>query len=111
MAMIDFEDDEDLEDEDLAPPAYDRAGLHIMKEQCSTCIFRPGNLMHLNEGRLKDMTDQTDAGDTNVVCHQTLDREVGAFCKGSVDRAAGQMVRIAERLGAIVEDEGKGTDS
>ena len=105
-----WEEDED-DNEPTAPPVYDVLGLHIMREQCSTCIFRAGNLMHLNEGRLKDMTDQTDAGDTNVVCHQTLDREVGAFCKGSVDRAAGQMVRIAERLGAIVEDEGKGTDS
>jgi hypothetical protein len=69
-----------------------------MAEQCSTCIFRPGNLMNLDEGRLKDLTDSTDRGDTNVVCHQTLDQRVGAFCKGSVDRRAGQAVQLAERL-------------
>ena len=76
-------------------------GVQVMAEQCSTCIFRPGNLMNLNEGRLKEMTDSTDRGDTNVVCHQTLSDRWGAFCKGSVDRRAGQSVQIAERLGFI----------
>jgi hypothetical protein len=74
-----------------------------MAERCSTCIFRPGNLMRLNPGRLADLTGQTDAADTNVVCHQTLDEPIGAFCRGSVERRAGQAVRIAERLGVIKE--------
>ena len=91
-------------DEPGPPPTYDRRGLHVMAEQCSTCIFRPGNLMHLNEGRLADMTASTDAGDTNVICHQTLDRKVGALCRGSVDRRPGQAAQIAERLGVIVLD-------
>lgn len=56
--------------------------------------------MDLRDGRLADLTASTDAGDTNVVCHQTLDGE-GAFCRGSVDRRPGQLVRLAERLGLI----------
>ncbi len=51
-----------------------------------------------------EYTISEDAGDTNVVCHKTLSRKVAAFCKGSVDRRAGQMVRIAERLGVLLED-------
>lgn len=101
--MIEHED----EDEDEFTPVFDKAGLHVLSEPCSTCIFRPGNLMRLNPGRLKDMTDSTDAADTNVVCHQTLGQPVGALCHGSVERRAGQMVRIGERLNAIVYVEPK----
>lgn len=97
--------DDEYEDEEERPVAcYDGAGLHVMRERCSTCIFRPGNLMRLNEGRLADMTASTDRDDTNVICHKTLDRSVGALCRGSVDRRAGQMVRVAERIGALRED-------
>ena len=49
------------EDEESFTPVYDKAGLHVMAEPCSTCIFKPGNLMRLSKGRVKDMTDSTDA--------------------------------------------------
>lgn len=91
------------DDEDEQTPVYDKAGLHVMAEPCSTCIFKPGNLMRLDKGRVKDMTDSTDREDTNVVCHQTLGQPVGALCHGSVERRPGQMVRIGERLNAIVK--------
>jgi hypothetical protein len=117
--MIEFEpsdedDDEyaDIEDDDdeYPPTVLDaKSMLHVMREQCSTCIFRPGNKMQLREGRMRDLTAQTDASDSNVICHQTLDQDVGALCAGSVDRRAGQMVRIAERFNGIeyVEPEAK----
>lgn len=97
--MIEIESE--IDDDPPPPPTFDLAGFYVMAEQCSTCIFRPGNLMSLGAGRVKDMTEQTDAGDTNVICHKTLDREVGVLCKGSVDRRAGQGVRIAERMGFL----------
>lgn len=93
------------DEEDRPPPTYDRAGFYVMRDNCSTCIFRPGNLMNLNEGRLKELTDSTDRDDTNVICHQTLDDEVGAVCKGSADRRPGQALQIAQRLGLVVERE------
>lgn len=86
-----------------SPECWDEHGVRVMAAPCSTCIFRPGNLMHLRPGRMADMTAQTDARDTNVVCHQTLDQPVGAFCHGSVARRPGQVVQIAQRLGYIVE--------
>ena len=104
--MVQWPEDEDVQSEEegsYPPPFFDKAGVWIMAEQCSTCIFRPGNLMQLNEGRMKDLTQSCDRADTNVICHQTLSDDVGALCKGSVDRRPGQMVRIAERLGAIKE--------
>ena len=92
------------EPEDEPVPTMDDAGLHVMAARCSTCIFRAGNLMSLRPGRMADLTALTDANDGNVICHQTLKRDVGALCRGSVDRRPGQMARIAGRLGLIVED-------
>lgn len=98
--MMDWDEEEE---DPRPPPTWDAKGFYVMAEQCSTCIFRPGNLMHLSEGRLKDMTDTTDREDNNVICHQTLDDKVGAVCKGSADRRAGQALRIAERLSYVIE--------
>ena len=98
--VIELED----EPEDGPPPSHDSAGLHIMASQCSTCIFRAGNLMQLRPGRMADLTAATDRADTNVICHQTLERPVGALCRGSVDRRMGQMARIAYALNAVVDD-------
>jgi hypothetical protein len=105
--MIDPGHDEEWEDEDedgdWNPSVVGPKGVRVMAEQCSTCIFRPGNLMNLNPGRVKDMTDSTDAADGNVTCHQTLGTDAGALCRGSVDRRPGQLARIAQRLGQIEE--------
>lgn len=82
---------------------------YVMREMCSTCIFRPGNPMHLRRGRLTDLIMQCDAADTNVICHKSAnvggDIEVDAWCRGSVDRRPGQMVRILERLRLLQEVE------
>ncbi len=61
----------------------------LLSRQCSTCIFRPGNPMHLDEGRLKDMVRV--AARTYVICHDTLPYAdhpgVGpAICRGFYDR-------------------------
>lgn len=93
------------DDAPYPPPVHDDAGVHVLREKCSTCIFRPGNLMELRPGRLADLVAETRRHDTNVVCHQTLDAERAAFCRGSVDESPGQMMRIAERLGAVVLDD------
>jgi hypothetical protein len=90
----------DWEPEELVVFTQDHR-LRIKRERCSTCIFRPGNLMELREGRLQDMTDATDATDSNVICHQTIATEAGALCAGSVERRAGQQVRIFGRLNSI----------
>jgi hypothetical protein len=85
-----------------SPPVADAQGVRVMREKCSTCIFRVGNLMHLNAGRVREMTRSTDRGDTNVTCHKTLGTQLGALCAGSVERRPGQLVRIGERLGGLV---------
>ena len=61
----------------------------LLSRQCATCIFRPANLIHLDEGRLKDMVRA--AAESYVICHDTLPYAdhpgVGpAICRGFYDR-------------------------
>lgn len=88
------------DEEESGPDVLGPRGIRVLRERCSTCVFRPGNLMDLNPGRLADLTASTDDADTNVVCHKTLGGD-GAFCRGSVDRRPGRAMQIAERLGFI----------
>ena len=87
------------DDTDEGPPSVvGPNGVRLLATQCSTCIFRPANLMHLEPGRVKGMLDEVRATDTYVVCHQSLGRKLGDICKGSNDAHCGQLVRMAERM-------------
>lgn len=102
--MIEYEDDEDDEDATWAPPPFDAdRKLRVMAEKCSTCIFRPGNPMQLNEGRVAGMLAEVRATDSYITCHQTLGTDVGAICKGGSEAHMGQLERIARRLNGVVE--------
>jgi hypothetical protein len=88
----------------------------VKAEKCSTCIFRPGNPMYLQPGRVKQMVEQC-GPDGFVICHQTLaynapepDDETGtrpmvkgeAICRGYLDAGnEPQLVQVAERLGLL----------
>lgn len=87
---------------------YDKAGqVRVLAEMCETCIFRPGNLMHLRPGRLAAIVKDHRAHDSNLVCHSTLPAAAPrglkpALCRGHVDRCGpGQVLRIAQRLTQI----------
>ena len=83
----------------------------LMSEQCSTCVGRPGNLMHLREGALKDLIRANTGPDAlGLVCHQTLPYgdypEFGAaLCRWFFD-AYGPLangIRVFSRLGGFTE--------
>jgi hypothetical protein len=48
-------------------------GPRLLSEQCATCIFHPGNLMHLMPGRLKQLSGETLRDDSFIPCHETLE--------------------------------------
>ena len=92
--------------------------LNVCAEMCETCVFHPGNKMMLQPGRLAGMVEKSQATDTYIVCHSTLDemeededgnevwvQDMGgkqAVCRGYYDRyGAGRLGRIAERLGLL----------
>ncbi|MFI5593673.1 hypothetical protein ACIA5G_52225 [Amycolatopsis sp. NPDC051758] len=43
-----------------------------LEGKCLTCIFRPGNLMHLDEGAREDMVRAALGRGSWIVCHTTL---------------------------------------
>lgn len=56
-------------------------GLRVSASLCSTCIFRPGNLMQLKPRRVRGMVDEALRNDAFIACHKTLDGE-RAVCRG-----------------------------
>lgn len=77
--------------------------VHVRKRQCSTCIFRPGNLMHLVEGRVDQMVADATAEQSCIPCHAHLHEgaPIEPVCRGFFDRHATTPLQVAERLDLI----------
>lgn len=74
----------------------------LLATECDTCIFRPGNLMHLRRGRLREITDAAVRANSFITCHSTLPGMSGvqpAVCRGFYNRFTTNLLRILERLG------------
>lgn len=93
------------EPEDDEPPepgnAYRDGKVHVCSTMCDTCVFRPGNLMSLNPGRLRELIEQNRKAESGLVCHGTLGTDANAICRGFYDRYPTQPLQIASRLGRI----------
>lgn len=96
-AEVDFDDERDPS---WGQP-YRNGKVHVMSEQCSTCVFRPGNLMHLSPGRLKGMAEHVQETGVPFACHQTLSYASAeyqahydgeALCAGAVENYGDQSV-------------------
>lgn len=90
-------------------PVYHSAKVHVMSEKCSTCIFRPGNLMHLQPGRVKEMVEESIKQEAGITCHKTLygQADQHAVCRGFFDSYADRvsLLRLARGLKMIEEVE------
>lgn len=100
------------DDEDEAPQQVWTADgrVRLAARRCDTCIFRPGNLMRLEPGRVKGLTEAVAAQEGYITCHDTLSYGggdlPGAICRGQEQHPkAGprsMFLRIAQALGEIV---------
>lgn len=93
---------------DLAENGPFRDGkVHVLRDMCATCVFRPGNLMSLKPGRLRGMVDESLGNDSAITCHSTLDTSERAICRGFFDRHAHNVfpLLLAVALDIIVEQE------
>lgn len=96
-------------------PYYD-GKVHVLSRKCDTCIFRPGNLMHLGEGRREQMVAESvterGAGEEGlplqgvIACHDTIHRDDGVrrvICRGFYDVHGTQVIllRLAVLKGVI----------
>jgi hypothetical protein len=84
----------------MAHDIYRDGKVHVCDRECSTCVFRKGNLMHLRAGRLRGMIEEAVEAQSAIVCHKTLSGE-NAACRGFFDRHRTGPLQIAERLGMI----------
>jgi hypothetical protein len=82
--------------------------VHVQARKCDTCIYRPGNLMHLEPGRKDGMQAEAVAGSGVIPCHKTLGSGKEAVCRGYFDvvkHEGTSLLQAAARLGIVVEDE------
>ena len=52
-------------------------GVKVKREMCATCIFRPGNPMHLRPGRVQSMVEDCEQSDSYITCHETMEEVTG----------------------------------
>ena len=76
--------------------------VHVLADRCETCIFRPGNRMDLQPGRVKGMVKQARKNESAIICHSTLGG-AEAVCRGFFDLYPTQPLQLAERLGRLRE--------
>lgn len=84
---------------------YRGGKVHVLESKCSTCIFRPGNLMFLPDGRRDALVKENIDSGGAIACHQTLDGDQ-AVCRGFFDVHKDDVpgLTVGERLGMIVFD-------
>lgn len=86
---------------------YRNGHVHVLAEQCETCVFRPGNLMSLSRERMRELIDDNVEADTALTCHSTLYRDDDvepAVCRGFYDRYPTVPLRLAIALDVVVYD-------
>ncbi|MEU8332196.1 hypothetical protein AB0J14_35305 [Micromonospora arborensis] len=105
---LDAEDENINADLSVGDPVLGKS--RLLSRQCDTCIFAPGNKMHLAAGRLRDLVAATRRRKSFIVCHNTLphyrypDAEP-AICRGFADRYRTQALQLIARLWGFVEVE------
>ncbi|SCL26031.1 hypothetical protein GA0070616_3225 [Micromonospora nigra] len=87
-----------------------------LARECATCIFKPGNPMHLDPGRLKQMVTEARSDAGYIICHSTLPyagypEAKPAICRGFADRYSTQVLQVIERLFGFVEVDSPGEDA
>lgn len=88
----------------MGKPVFTDGKVHVQKRMCDTCIFRPGNLMHLEEGRVESMVAETQMSvGGNIPCHKTThgQKQQQAVCRGFFDRHSTPLLQIAHRIGVV----------
>lgn len=83
---------------------YRDGRVHVLSEECDTCIFRP-KTRPVDGKRVAEMVRETmDTDGSTVICHSTLygDRD-NAICRGWYDRLADRdpILQLARTLGVV----------
>lgn len=103
--VYDEDRDDEIESGKVLDPIDQKP--RLCSRQCDTCVFRPGNVMRLRPGRLRQMVRDTLAGGGFIPCHETIRRPDfrPAVCRGFSDQYGhrSNLLRIWDRLGGFRE--------
>lgn len=82
---------------------YHAGRVHVRRTMCPTCIFLPGNRMHLNPGRVEQMRADADRDGGCIPCHETIHGQASqeAVCRGYFDRTQSIPLRLAIAMGVV----------
>jgi hypothetical protein len=74
----------------------------VLTDKCTTCIFRPGNLMHLAAGRVQAMVRTAVENQSVIPCHKTLDGP-RSICRGFWDSYRNEIMplRLAQAMDIV----------
>jgi hypothetical protein len=72
--------------------------VRVCEDLCATCVFRPGNLMNLEPGRVAGMVRDAVAGEGHITCHKTLGTAEPAICAGFARHPQGRARSLALRM-------------
>lgn len=91
----------DWEDQPNNKPVYRNGFVHVNGAQCVTCVYRPGNLMHLAPGALQTIITENHAKNTALVCHENIDGDHPGVCHGFWRTHPTMVLRLAQAIGAL----------
>ena len=81
---------------------YRNERVHVKAKMCDTCIFRPGNVMDLEPGRVEQMTRDATRNNSCIPCHKTTYQGGGeAVCRGFFELHASMPLRLAVAFGKV----------
>ncbi len=82
---------------------YRDGQVYVMARLCDTCIFRPGNLMQLEPGRVESIVAECEKHQACIPCHKTTFAQTKgeAVCRGFFELHATAPLQIADRLGYV----------
>lgn len=90
-------------------PVYRDGRIHVLKRQCSTCIFWPDSRAAVDAERRDGMLAECQKRDTVVPCHEWMDTKTPVVCRGLYNQRNEfpgiAVLQLAERLGVIVFDD------
>ncbi|MGH3737563.1 MAG: hypothetical protein ACRDT6_18435 [Micromonosporaceae bacterium] len=102
-------------DEPVSVADHDLGKSRLLSRQCDTCIYRPGNPMHLATGQLNKITTEARRDGAFAVCHDTLPYGKHpdarpAICRGFHDRYSTTSLQLMQRLWGFAEVDPPGDD-
>lgn len=75
--------------------------LKLATRKCDECLYSSNRIVDAE--RAKQIISETTREDRHFICHKATQRGEEVVCRGCYEQGPKQMIRIAQRLGVLVE--------